>query len=176
MKKLWMLALVVLLTGCGVKVQTLYDHRVDFQKYKRFCWIKGCEFTYTGPEYLNGPGVKENFQQAIIEVMQEKGIVLDADQPDLLLDVRITLEDEKIIDYHRVENDDPYYRLLRDEADEIRLLKGTLIIDIADHKEGWMIWRSVAVSYMDLNPDLTKENIKRGVALALKKFPPQKKN
>lgn len=167
---------VVVLAGCGVKVQTLYDHRVDFGKYKKFCWIKGCEFTYTGPGYLNQPGVKENFQEAIIEVMQEKGIALDADHPDVLLDVRITLEDETVVDYRRTENDDPYYRLLRDEPNEIRLLKGTLIIDIADRTEGRMVWRSVAVSYMDLNPELTKENIKRGVELALKKFPPPIKN
>jgi len=40
---------------------------------------------------------------------------------------------------------------------------------------GKMAWRSVAVSYFDLYPDLSEESLGKGVAAALKNFPPAAK-
>jgi hypothetical protein len=45
-----------------------------------------------------------------------------------------------------------------------------------DKETGRMIWRSVATSYLDKNPELTEENFAKGVATALKKFPPKKRD
>jgi hypothetical protein len=172
--KILLAAALLLLAGCGVKVQTAYDHRVDFKKYKTFCWMKGCEFTYTGPAYLNQKEVKQYIQEAIIAEMKEKGFELNSDQPDLLIDVHISMKDETVMEYHRNERDELYYKYY-EEPQEITLLKGTLVIDMADKQESRMVWRSVAVSYLDLHPDLTQENIRKGIRLVLKEFPPEKK-
>lgn len=172
--KILLLAVLFLASGCGVKVRTAYDQRVDFKKYRTFCWMKGCEFTFTGPSYLNQKEVKEYIQEAIIAEMKEKGFELNSDRPDLLVDVHITMQDETVLEYHHNERDELYYKYY-EEPEEITLLKGTLVIDMADKQESRMVWRSVAVSYLDLHPDLTKENIRKGIKLVLKNFPPEKK-
>lgn len=165
----------VLFTGCGVKVHTLHDPTVDFSKYKNFCWMQGCEFTFTGPAYLNTPEVKEKIQQAVVAEMAAKGILLDPERADLLLDVRVTIEDEVISASQRQEQPELYQRLFEGN-NEIHLLKGTLVIDMADKREARMVWRSVAVSYLDTYPELTQKNLQRGVRLVLKKFPPKKQH
>jgi len=174
MKIVSFLLLMGLATSCSIKVQTLYDRKVDFAKYKTFCWMKGCEFQFTGPAYLNEPEVRQKIQNAIVEEMADRGLVLNNDQPDLLVDVHVTVEDEKIQTYHRTEEKELYYRLF-DEPTELLLLKGTLVIDMADKNEGRMVWRSVAVSYLDLHPQLTERNIRRAMKRTLRDFPPRKK-
>jgi hypothetical protein len=118
--------------------------------------------------------VKEKIQQAVIAEMEEKGLRLDPDRADLLLDIRVTIEDEVISAQHRQEQPELYQRLFEGN-NEIRLLKGTLIVDMADKREARMVWRSVAVSYLDVHPDLTQKNLQRGARLVLRKFPPKRK-
>ena len=52
-------------------------------------------------------------------------------------------------------------------------LKGSMIIDIADAASGKMVWRSDAVRYLALNPEIDSKTIAGGVKRALRKFPPQ---
>lgn len=134
--------------------------------------MQGCEFTYSGPGYLNEQKVKEMMQAAIIAEMEEKGIRYNADRPDLLLDVHITMQNEVVPDYHRRPGDELYYRFYED-PDTINLLQGTLVIDMADNSESRMVYRSVAMAYMDLHPELSRENLQRGIHQVLRKFPPK---
>jgi hypothetical protein len=41
-------------------------------------------------------------------------------------------------------------------------------VDMVDRKSGSMVWRSEAVSYLELFPDLTEVNFRKGVAGAEK--------
>ena len=66
MKYLTLLLFSVILSGCGVKVHIVHDESADFTKYKTFCWLEGCEFTYTGPTYLDDSLLRETIKEAII--------------------------------------------------------------------------------------------------------------
>lgn len=170
MKKIIVPCLVLLLcTSCTVQVKTVYDPKVDFSGYKTFCWLKGCEFTFSGPPYMKEKVVEEMMQNAIINVMKEKNIRYDNDMPDLLMDVHVIVKEDLTYVYH-LPNDQMV--VLLSGPEEVLMLKGTLVIDLVDKKTSAVVWRSVAISYMERNPDLTEANFKRGLRRALKKFPP----
>jgi hypothetical protein len=44
---------------------------------------------------------------------------------------------------------------------------------MADKAESRMVWQSHAISYMESHPDLSEKNIRRGIKLVLKNFPPE---
>ncbi len=174
MKRLFILCITAsLLLGCGVAVKTAFEPKIDFAAYKSFCWLESCEFTFTGPRYLNDTIIRQNLQKAVIAEMQQKGLNFLSNDPDLLLDVHVVVETDTAFVYHR-HNDDMAFQPFTN-IEEVPLLKGTLVIDMVDQKTGAMVWRSVAQSYLDIHPDLTEMNFRKGVKLALKDFPPGKK-
>ncbi|WP_339789540.1 DUF4136 domain-containing protein [uncultured Imperialibacter sp.] len=171
----WILVLSLALNGCATRVSTSFDRQADFNRYKTFCWLQGCEFTFTGPGYMNDSAVVSNLKNAIIKEMEEKGFVYDAENPDLLLDFHVTVENRQT-NVYRFEED----RFLQldpvDQSDVYYFLEGTLIMDIADRETGQMIWRSSASRYLELNPEMTEKNLRRGIGIVLKKFPPKDKS
>jgi len=164
---------VLLLAGCRVETKESYDHTIDFSKYKTFCWMTGCEFKFNGPEYLNDSLLRESLKTSIIKELESKGLKEDSNNPDLLVGFTITVKDEQAIIYHRAEDSPIYYQPLETEREVINYLKGTVIIGLADRAESKMVWQSVAVSYMELNPDFSEKNIRKGIKMVLKNFPPK---
>ena len=172
MKRLIILSVVMLIiNGCTVKVRTVYDHQTDFKKYKNFCWLGNCEFIFKGPDFMKDSLIKEKIQRAIKSEMKKKGINFNSESPDLLMDVQVVLKTDTAYIYHQP--DDEYSLLPFASPEKVLMLKGTLVIAMVDQKAGKMVWRSVAVSYFDLHPDLSEENFSKGVASALKEFPPK---
>jgi len=161
-----------ILSSCSVKVNSTFDQSKDFSKYKTFCWLNGCEFTYTGPTYLNDSLLREKIKRAIVSELTSKGLSQNDDNPDLLVDFHISVENESSVIYHHY--DDSHYDFKPfPEQEVVNYLKGTIIVDIVDKEEARMVWRSVAIGYMDLHPDLSEKNIQKGIKTALKNFPPR---
>ena len=165
--------IVFLFAGCRMEVKETYDHNVDFSKYKTFCWMTGCEFKFNGPKYLDDSLLRESLKTALVEELGRKGLKEDTNNPDLLVGFTITVKDEQAVIYHRAEDSPVYYQPLESDREVINYLKGTVIIGMADKKESKMVWQSVAVSYMELNPDFSEKNIHKGIKLVLRNFPPE---
>ncbi|HPI81431.1 MAG TPA: DUF4136 domain-containing protein [Cyclobacteriaceae bacterium] len=165
-------ALAMLTASCSIKVHSTYDRHVDFSKYKTFCWLNGCEFTYTGPTYLNDSLLREKIKEPIVAEMNAKGFTEDNNNPDLLIDFHISVKNESSIIYHRGDDNIYEFKPFPDQ-EVINYLKGTIVIHMVDKSEGRMVWRSEAIGYMDVHPDLSERNIRKGIAIALKKFPPK---
>ena len=136
--------------------------------------MAGCEFNFTGPSYLNDSLAKENIRKAIEAELANKGLVLNADNPDLLIGFTITVKDEQAIVYHRAEDSPFYIKPFDTDKEVINYLKGSLIIGMADAKESRMVWQSHVSAYMELEPDMSEENIRKGIKQALKNYPPSK--
>ncbi|HEY5692559.1 MAG TPA: DUF4136 domain-containing protein [Cyclobacteriaceae bacterium] len=160
------------LAGCNVKVHSSFDRTQDFSQYKTFCWLNGCDFTYTGPTYLNDSLLREKIKNSIIAELNKKGYTQDDSQPDLLIDFHISVKNESSIIYHH-DDDDHYDYKPFPEEEIINYLKGTIVIYMVDKSAGKMVWRSEAIGYMDTHPDLSEKNIRNGIATALKNFPPK---
>ncbi len=172
MKKIyWLLALIIPWSCDSVKTE--FKPGTDFTSYKSFCWLEGCTFFYTGPEYLNKPEVQENIKNAIIENLTRKGLRYDNDTPDLLVDFHVTLEEEVVIRYHSQEDEPYYYKTPFLRADEIKVTHGTLVIHIIDRQRSELIWQSYVEGFMETPPDLSEKNIKAGIEKAMRDFPPK---
>jgi hypothetical protein len=169
MKYLAILLFSVILSGCGVKVNIIQDESVDFSKYKTFCWLEGCEFTYTGPRYLDDSLWRETIKEAIIAELEGKGLVRDENNPDLLIDFHISVQNETSVVYHHIDDQYDYNPFPEDEI--INYLKETMIMHMMEREQGKMVWKSESIGYMDEHPELTEKNIRKGIALTLKKFP-----
>ncbi|MBS1486476.1 MAG: DUF4136 domain-containing protein [Bacteroidetes bacterium] len=166
--------LIIFVAGCSIRVKTTYNHQTDFKKYKTFCWLEGCEFRMNAPRHFNDSLIKSLMQQAIIAEMKAKGIEYNSNTPDLLMDVHVSIKTDTAILWHRTDDQPFLMRPQFAQPEELIVNKGTLIIDLADKAKGQMVWRSVAVSFFEKNPELTEENFRKGVAAALKNFPPKK--
>ncbi|GIL24428.1 MAG: hypothetical protein BroJett042_29410 [Bacteroidota bacterium] len=176
MKPLVVLALLCssLLSSCSVTVKETFDTKVDFGNYKTYCWMAGCEFKFTGPDYLKDSLLQDKIKQAIIVELAKKGLTLDNDNPDLLIGFTITVKDEKAIVYHRAEDSPIFIKPLDLDKEVINYLKGSLIIGMADAKASQMVWQSHVSAYMELNPEFSEENVRKGIKQALKNYPPKK--
>lgn len=166
------ITIIAFLSGCSGNVKTAYDTRVDFSEYHTWCWLQGCEFTFSGPSFMNDSLIRTRIKNAITEEMASHGFRYDSAYPDLLLDFHVTVSSETAMQYHPQYNQD--FPQMRDfEETEIHFLKGTLIIDMVDHASNQMVWRSVAIGYYEHHPEISEENIRRGIHEVLKKFPPR---
>jgi hypothetical protein len=174
MKNSACIALVgLVITACSISVKTSYDTKADFRKYKTFCWMQGCDFKFSGPDYLKDSMISERIKKAITEELVQKGISQNTENPDLLVAFNVTIKDGETIIYHQSE-ERPDISPLAEHIHAIPYLKGTLVIGIADKSQSKLVWESVAVSYMDINPDLSEKNFRKGIRAVLKKFPPKK--
>ncbi|MCW5910821.1 MAG: DUF4136 domain-containing protein, partial [Cyclobacteriaceae bacterium] len=160
-------------SGCSVSIKETYDKQVDFSQYKTFCWMAGCEFKFNGPEYLQDSLLQDRIKSAIVDELTRKGLTLNTDNPDLLVGFTITVKDEQAIVYHRAEDSPFFIKPLALDREVINYLKGSLIIGMADAKESRMVWQSHVSAYMELEPDLSEANIRKGIKQALKNYPPK---
>ena len=174
--KLVVLSLVaILLAGCSVQVKSLYDTDIDFTNYKTYCWLQGCEFSITGPSYIQDDTLRNHLEEAIVAVLNSKGLSQEPDNADLLIDFHMLFEIQSTVEYHDEYHDDQYSLYPESDVEYVDYLKGTLVIDIVDRAKSKMVWRSAAIRYMDINPKLTRENLEKGISRALKDFPPKGK-
>lgn len=146
--------------------------RLILASTKHFAGWNGCEFKFSGPDYLNDSLLRENIKLSLIKELERKGLKEDSDNPDLLIAFTISIKDEQAVIYHRSDDSPIYFKPMEADREVINYLKGTLIIGMADKQESKMVWQSVAVSYMEQHPDFSEKNIRKGIKLVLRNFPP----
>jgi hypothetical protein len=159
--------------GCSSSVKTLYDHETDFSAYRSWCWMQGCSFTFSGPAYLNDSLAIKTIKRSIEQEFSKHGITQREDSPDLLVDFYITVHDEVAILRNPEYTEGFIDRARPPQEEEVHYLKGTLVIDIVDRVKSTMVWRSVVISYFDVHPELSEKNIRQGITMAMKDFPPK---
>jgi len=104
---------------------------------------------------------------AIEAELIKKGFTKDEDDPDLLLDFQVWLTQQEYEKIH-FENDYDFWPAYEQES----FVKGSLILNIADSKNGVVIWQSVTSRSMDPNEKVDPKAIRRTVRRALQEFPP----
>lgn len=180
MRTLFIILIYILASSCaGVKVTSVQDPKVDLNKYNTYCWIQGCELNYQGPDYGYSIERMQSIQNIIKGELESKGLVNDENTPDMLVGFHVILEEKESVYTKRPDMMDPYVRPIRywDEYEEFysrevyRFLKGSLVIDLIDTETGAVVWQSTAERYMELDEQMDKDRMIKGVKKALKEFP-----
>ena len=170
--------IVIMGSGCALKVNTSYDATAPYESYERFCWFDNCEFTIDAPDYIKTDSATvEIYKDAIVKELEAKGYIYDANNPDFLLYMHIVMEEQQTLLHSPYAHGDPddwqgAFPIGDGTSTTYLYLNGSLVIDIADAQESRMVWRSDVVEYLDLVTDVTSSNLRKGVKKALKKFPP----
>lgn len=159
--------LSLILTGCVASFNTYQKPNQDFSDYSTWCWLKGCEVVYQGPDHYYDQKTLEEITNVIAQKMYEKGYTQSDDSSDLAVNYFIILEEDSTT--------------ISDEYDDIvtssfypqyeKFLKGSLVIDIIDRQQSELIWRSSAEKYLDINPSYDPVMINKVITRAMKKFP-----
>ncbi|WP_436515463.1 DUF4136 domain-containing protein [Ekhidna sp. To15] len=171
MQKLCLILLVLIVSGCAVKVKTYQKPDQSFDAYKTWCWLEGCEVTYQGPDYLYDQRVVDEISNAVAYNMYQKGYEQSDETSDLMLNFFMIVEEDS------AEVADNYDGLMPEIGwignlypEYEKFLKGSLIIDVIDREKSEVIWRSNAVRYMELYPVYDKAEIWSAVEKAMKKL------
>ncbi|MFM7196057.1 MAG: DUF4136 domain-containing protein [Bacteroidota bacterium] len=171
MKPLNLLLLsALLISSCAVEVKSLKSSRADFTSYQSFCWLNGCDVTISGNPMIKDTLLQGKLQRAIVREMNRKGLRLNATDPDLLVGVYVTLKDEHQIIYRR-QDDLPLFWPSATEQENLNYLKGTIVVAMAERETGTLVYESVGIRYMELNPKLSRTDIRRVVQGILADYP-----
>ncbi len=163
---------VLITTACTIKVKTYEKPGQSFDNFNTWCWLRGCEVTYQGPDYLYDQKVIDEIANAIAFNMYQKGYQQGDDQSNLLVNFfTIVKEDSsEIIDsYDGFMPEVGWMNQLYPKYQ--KYLKGSLVIDVIDRESSTLIWRSHAIKYMEINPMYEKREIWKGVNKAMRKLP-----
>jgi len=165
--------------SCAVQVKTIQRPNTSLEKYESWCWLEGCEITYQGPSEYYNKEVIDEISNSIAFNMYEKGYEQLDESADLLVNFTLILEEDSV----QLDREFPVGREVK-EIDQswvlsfypeyYRYLKGSLVIDIIDRRKSELIWRSYAKRYIDIGAEVDKDEIWKGVAKAMKKFPKNK--
>ncbi len=147
------------------------DPKANFSEYTSWCWLNDCNPSFEGPGYLYPKPIMDDIINSIAEEMYHKGYEQHDDSSDLLVDFQVIFKEDSSKNAIVDEQTYPLWDNYIDSELYYRYLVGTLIIDIADRRKGNVIWRSVTEKYLPNNPQLTKEEISKGIKKALKDFP-----
>ena len=180
MRTLFIVLVYILVSSCaGVKVTSLKNPNIDLNKYTTFCWIQGCELNYQGPDYGYDLERMQLIQKIIKEELESKGLINDENTPELLVGFHVILEEKESVYTKHPEMMDPYVRPISywDEYESFydkeiyKFLKGSLVIDLIDSETGDVIWHSTAERYMELDEQMDKDMMIKGIKKAFKEYP-----
>ena len=159
--------------GCAVQVKTYQNPVKNFDDYATWCWLKGCEITYQGPEHYRDQKVIDEMANAIAFQMYDKGYQQADDSSDLMVNFYLVMKEDsaEVFDGYDDSMMPEFGWMDRLYPEYEKYLKGSLVIDIIDRRKSEIVWRSTAVRYMDTNPIYDKDEIWSGVAKAMKKLP-----
>ena len=149
-----------------VKVRS--DQAVDFDQFKTFyCLECRDEYSDIAPEYDN-PETREFIREAIISELEAKGLTYTEENPEVLVDFKIVIE-ERIAILSEPESTYNYWETY--EAQTVQFKQGTLLINLIDASNNQAIWQGVSSRVMEDKPSENLESrIKSTVARMFKKF------
>jgi hypothetical protein len=174
---------IILLSGCAssTKIQSDYDHSIDFSKYKTYGYYSpmGIE----NPNYSSLLG--SMFRDAIDAQMLPKGYV-KSDNPDILINVSARLEDKtKVTTYSDPMMGGGYYGYRGGMYDPwggygygtsthvSQYTEGTVNVDMVDIKQKRMIWEGIAIGRINekRKSGELREDIRVGIAEMYANYP-----
>ena len=170
--------------GCsGITVSQDYDSGMDFAALKTFAWKQDPDAGREDPEEMS-PLVATRVRKAIIRELGIKGISMDENAPDFLVDYNLKVESR--ISSSNVGTTIGFGTggyghiggVVISTAPDIRQYdEGTLYIDFYTTDDARLVWRGISSQVIDKHdaPDRVTEQINLNVQKILEQFPPEVK-
>lgn len=175
LKIVGLLIITVFLARCTTttSVMTDYDRDTDFSQYTTFYWsddfqMKNGENSGEEPLFYNTL-VKKRLKQAIQSEMEGRGYVLSTDDPDLLINSHVVVQEK-----NNYQNNYPYYYgyypFGYNNMPARNYKEGDIVIDLIDKNQHQLIWQGYASGVLDTNTKDREEEIREAVSLIFSKY------
>lgn len=162
-----LLALSAVVACSPIGVQTDYDRKIDFSKYKRYKWLPP-------KQQPKNQVIADRIREAIEYRLGRKGFQKQEEvgKPDFLITYhgRITTKIDVVTTEYGYSH---WHRSTMQKTSVYRYNEGTLVIDVIDAPTSQLIWRGVGVGAVTAAS--RNEMIDQAVDEILKQFPPGKK-
>jgi Domain of unknown function (DUF4136) len=177
--QIFLLVLLVSLGAQAQKVNVSYDKTIDFSKFKTYAWAP------LGA--VGHPMLAADVVGAIDEQMKAKGLQLTADNPDLVIHLYGSIDQESSLT-----SNDPLYMATGGIPPfdpsafgpalsgtwgntTITIHKGQLVVDILDVSAKKLVWRGMATDNLSAHDPKKLENqVNNSVVKMFKQYPPGK--
>jgi hypothetical protein len=171
MKILLLNLLIVIVCGllysCASSSQVFsdYDRSIDFTNYKSYAWLEKAD---SSKGFFDNQIVEKNFRFYVDREMSARGYRLDPENPDLLLDTRISTQKKSYTTSTPVYSNPgydntPYYyngrwyyrsryispAIIGYNYDQVEYNEGTLQVDMIDRKINQLVWRGISVGSLN---------------------------
>lgn len=167
------------------------SNQATLSKYHTFAWLPPVKSTSSS--VYNSDITDQRIKEAATANLENRGLMLKASKPDLLVRYNIMVSDkEKVYDqpvynyagggyyprlgyyggrrylYYRYSTPFPVY--VGDDVERIPYKEGTLMIDLIDRKTKKVIWRGYGIGEVD-NPAKAIQDLPKVVEGIIKKLP-----
>lgn len=170
-KFLPLLLLLVLASCSSVSVNSDYDKKIDFTRFKTYAYLKG------GIDKVQISDLdKKRILRSIDEEMTAKGLS-KSDSPDMLVSI-FTKENERVDVYNQNGFGwgwNPYWGMGIGYTNVSTTPEGTLYIDLIDAKTKELVWQGEGTGYLTKDTEKKDARIKEFVSKILAQYPPVKK-
>lgn len=169
MKRPCFLFLLLISAGCLTpRYSSITNPGVDFSHYRTF-YCSECLDTMdpTKPRYDNAEN-RRLIKDAIQEELENRGYIFLEEDPDLLIEFDFIIKEHIDTVVQRTTS----YRYWKGfDTDTYNYKVGTLIINMIDTDMEIIVWQGSAESFLDLDPDEFRGNVKKVVKSIYKKYP-----
>lgn len=189
-RELWSLSLLVFifLLSCGPRVDTEKRTARDMSSFTSYSFLPNQDTIRTSS--YDNTRVNEVVIDQINLDLQDKGLRLDRNQPDLLVYYHLMLEEEVGGEADPVYNNYQYYRpgyyigpyyrnylyhnyytvpRIFGNVDQIPYKEGTIVIDLIDRRTNQIVWRGRADDVVE--PRAIEQELRTYVTAILEEYP-----
>jgi hypothetical protein len=149
------------------KVETDYDHSVNFAHYHTYCW---------GPVHSSDPLYEDRMRNAVDRVLQAKGWRAVPDGCDVTLTAVLAKKNqpEYTTFYNGLGGGWRWHGWGPDMATTQveNIPVGSLVIDMYDTSSEHLVWRGLATDQLSDKPEKDTKKLEKAVDKMFAKFPP----
>lgn len=150
--------LAFLFAGCSPKLylSSDYDRQADFSQYTSYAWAPEQEKPGKGYPMYDNQLNRQRIQAAIDWEMQQLGFELVHDNPGLLVDFHITIEDRSQTTTHDYY---PFHYRYWPQYDitSYSVKRGSLVIHLVDKEKEQLVWQGLGSKIMQDVPPADME-------------------
>lgn len=154
-------------------VVTDYDRDADFEKYKTFYWSDNFQIENgekeEDPLFYNSL-IKKRLKVAIEDELIAKGYKMDKQDPNLLVEARVTVEqkDVRTDSYPYKHFYYPYYGYYGSSSTQYK--EGGVIVELIDKDRRQLVWQGYAPDVLQTNTKDKQEEIREAVSTIFAKY------
>jgi hypothetical protein len=173
----WIICISILFVGCATtssSIITDYDRDADFSQYRTYFWSDEFQMQ-NGREEEKEPLfyntlVKKRLKQAIRKEMEGRGYVLSNEDPDLLVNAQVVVQERNATQTYSAYPYYSYYYGPYYNRDVTSDKQGDIVIDLIDQDQHQLVWQGYAKGVLDTNTKDRQEEIRKAVSLIFAEY------